>query len=396
MAGLIDIGLGLRRWQVADRAEMGLLLIWCPAILAVLALVLARETRIRRAAGYAAMLATAAVGELVMLNGAVLPVLRALTVCAGVALLMELVVRAGMAIHGRGVAMVGLAILLAIPGGGGWYAQAAAGDSAQATGQRIALLSGVPLRWAGGADLLAGPADAWRMLAAAFVMEPADDPAALATSRWLLVQPRPPAAAALVAIDARIRAGARAVILTDPDLRWRSAYPPGDAAAPPRSGTLAPLLLHWGLVLERGDGGTVARDLMRDGRRWRLWLAGAGRFVPARGERRYDRRDNRRACRVSAEGLIADCRVGRGRAVMVADADLLDPMLWTDGDGGWQPAWRRSDNAAFVAALIAGLDGLAPPARPVAWRSGAAVGGARPSISVRRDLTETLVQKFAK
>jgi len=176
--------------------------------------------------------------------------------------------------------------------------------------------------------------------------------------RWLLVQPRAPGAAGLVAIDAGIRAGSRAVILTDSDLRWPSRYPDGDRAAPPRGGTLAPLLLHWGLVLERGAPGLAVRDIGWRGRQWRLALAGAGRFhrIGGKGD-----------CVLHAGGLIARCRIGRGRAWLVADADLLDPALWTDPDGGHAPAFRPSDNAAFVLALLTGDDRINSPVRPVLW-----------------------------
>ncbi|MFD1952363.1 hypothetical protein ACFSGX_16430 [Sphingomonas arantia] len=352
----------------ADRVEIGILLTWGPALLAVLAVVLARSPRWARSAGYAAMLAGSALGQSVLLGGGGAAILRAAVVSAVVAAVVDLVARAGMAIRGRSVAAVGLVVLLAIPGAGGWYAQFAAGDGETRTGRRVAVLAGVPLRWGeGGVDLSSGPGEAWRMLGGAFRLIAVDDAARLTGDDLLLVQPRSPGPAGLVAIDARIRAGARAVILTDPDLRWPSRYALGDPAAPPRTGTLGPLLLHWGLRLTPGDRGIVVRDVVRDGRRWRLVLDGAGRFVAAGAG----------PCRISAGGLVADCRLGRGRAVLVADADMLDPTLWTDGAGGWRPAWRRSDNAAFVAALIAGHGRIIPPARPVRWRGAVAAEAIR-------------------
>ena len=30
-------------------------------------------------------------------------------------------------------------------------------------------------------------------------------------------------------------------------------------------------------------------------------------------------------CRIEAEGLVADCRIGRGKALIVADSALLEP-----------------------------------------------------------------------
>jgi hypothetical protein len=37
-------------------------------------------------------------------------------------------------------------------------------------------------------------------------------------------------------------------------------------------------------------------------------------------------------CAILAKGLLADCRIGRGRAVLVADADFLDAAFW-EGQG---------------------------------------------------------------
>ncbi|HZF45169.1 MAG TPA: hypothetical protein VEZ26_02460, partial [Sphingomonadaceae bacterium] len=39
------------------------------------------------------------------------------------------------------------------------------------------------------------------------------------------------------------------------------------------------------------------------------------------------------ACRLLAEGLAADCRIGAGRALIVADAALLDRAAQGDADG---------------------------------------------------------------
>ena len=37
-------------------------------------------------------------------------------------------------------------------------------------------------------------------------------------------------------------------------------------------------------------------------------------------------------CTISAQGLLADCHIGKGRAVLLADADLLDAAFW-EGQG---------------------------------------------------------------
>ena len=355
-AGVIEIALGC--WSGFDRAEPGLFLPWRPFVLAGLALVVARSARAGRGAAYAAMLATATLGA-AMLAGTAPP--SALLVGIALAIVIDMVARAGLAIGGRGLAAAGLALLLAIPGAGRWTAAVAQDDGRPvATGHCVAVLAGVPLRWAEGVSAVdTGVQLAWRVLERAFRLEPADGIAQASAGRLLLVQPRAPGAAGLVAIDAYIRGGARAVILTDPDLRWPSRYPPGDAAAPPRTGTLSPLLRHWGLALARGAPGLTIREVGWAGQRWRLALLAPGRFVQAG--------DGAAPCRIAAAGLIARCTIGAGSVILLADADLLHPMLWSDPDGGHAPAYRPSDNLAFVAALLAGPDRITPPMRPVLW-----------------------------
>lgn len=351
-AAAIEILLG--RYAGADRVEPGLFLLWRMPVLAVLALVLARSGHRVRVCGYAAMILAASGAEGVLAGRMTLtPVVAG----AALAIIADLVMRAGMAIWGRWLAACALLLMLAVPGAGRWVQRLGAEDGVpMATGLTVTVLAGVPLRRPEGVDLSAvGDAPGWRLLARAFDLRAVDRIADARAGRWLLVQPRAPGPAGLVAIDARIRAGVQAVMLTDPDLRWPSRYPA--EAGPPRSGTLAPLLVHWGLELERGAVGLTVRDVAWGGRRWRLALSGAGRFRAA----------GRGPCRLLADGLIADCTIGQGRAWLVADADLMDPDLWSDPDGGHAPAFRPSDNVAFVMALVAGADRISPPVRPVLW-----------------------------
>lgn len=63
-------------------------------------------------------------------------------------------------------------------------------------------------------------------------------------------------------------------------------------------------------------------------------------------------------CRLTEEGLIALCRVGRGWVRLIADADLIDPRLWlVEGRSPRTTTAYRSD-------AIAAIDGwLTDPAQ---------------------------------
>lgn len=231
----------------------------------------------------------------------------------------------------------------------------------------LLLLSDLPLAWDEGgiAASLAGaghPPAAVDLLARAFTIRPiaAADPAALAEARLLLmVQPRIDAAG-LVAIDAWVRGGGRALILADPDLRWPTHLPAGAPRRPPDATPLLPLLAHWGLALDADPvRGATPRMVDRDGARWRVRPGAPGRWRRTGG-----------SCAISAAGLVADCPLGRGRAVLLADADLLLDDLWVGmGSDGTGPRRRTADNGPLLVALLDGLRGApgGKPADSVAW-----------------------------
>lgn len=161
---------------------------------------------------------------------------------------------------------------------------------------------------------------------------------ALVLAQARLLQP-----AELVALDDWIRNGGRAVIFADPLLMWPSALSVGDPRRAPLTSLLDPLLAHWGLRLEAVAPGAqeLRRIMLSDGHV--LIVAGASRFSLAPDVA------NTASCMLVEKGLVALCRVGRGRVRLIADADLLDERLWL-ADARWpdHPEAHTSDIVGLV------------------------------------------------
>jgi hypothetical protein len=110
-----------------------------------------------------------------------------------------------------------------------------------------------------------------------------------------------------VVLDQWIRRGGRLLLLADPRLEWPSKQPLGDLTRPPPMFMDTGLLAHWGLRLDAPDQpGAEKRKL------------GGYTIVAASPGSLHG------ACSISADELVARCRVGGGIAIVVADADLLE------------------------------------------------------------------------
>jgi hypothetical protein len=217
---------------------------------------------------------------------------------------------------------------------------------------RLALMTSLPLQWSEGgieADLAADakPHPAFAQLKQQFDIYPIDDldqidrkPASL----LLLAQPRAMGPTELVKLDTWVRAGGRVLIFADPALQWGSLYPLGDKRRPLFTSLLSPLFTHWGLelvlpltdeepvVLREFDGLTIRTQTPGE------WLERKG--------------SSNTICTIAPTKLLADCKVGDGRALLVADADLLDTVYW---EGRGVRALTGKDefaNLAWVSGLL--------------------------------------------
>ena len=125
----------------------------------------------------------------------------------------------------------------------------------------------------------------------------------------LVVMAQPPAQTAenLVALDDWVRGGGQVLLFADPLLEWPSRRPLGDPLRPPPMFADTGLLAHWGLRLDSPeDRGPAFRNLAGQ----KVLTVSPGALYGG--------------CTISPDRLVADCRLARGRALVVADADLLD------------------------------------------------------------------------
>jgi hypothetical protein len=176
----------------------------------------------------------------------------------------------------------------------------------------LLLLTSLPLVFAEDFSLESGGSPALTALQARYRVAPISttDGAELAQGRLLLMaHPLAQTAENLVVLDSWVRRGGRVMILADPMLEWPSKRPLGDALRPPAMFADTGLLAHWGLRLDAPDRrGTKPSKLAG----FEIMTASPGAL--------YGNGD----CRVDEDRVAAHCRIGKGKATVVADADLLD------------------------------------------------------------------------
>ena len=174
----------------------------------------------------------------------------------------------------------------------------------------LLLLTSLPLVFGEQFSLRGGGSPALAALETRYRVVPISvtGPADLARGRLLLMaHPAAQPAENLVALDDWVRRGGRLLLLADPMLEWPSSRPLGDPLRPPPMFVDTGLLAHWGLRLDAPDErGPALRKLGG----YDVEAISPGRLVGG--------------CEIAADGAVARCRIGKGRAIVVADADFLD------------------------------------------------------------------------
>lgn len=175
----------------------------------------------------------------------------------------------------------------------------------------LLLLTSLPLMFGEDFSLEGGGSAALKALETRYRVIPISvaDGADLAKGRLLLMaHPLAQTAENLVVLDSWVRRGGRVMLLADPMLEWPSKRALGDPLRPPPMFADTGLLAHWGLRLDAPEArGPKSAEL------------GGYEIVTASPGALFG------SCRISGDRLVARCRIGKGKATIIADADLLDP-----------------------------------------------------------------------
>ena len=187
----------------------------------------------------------------------------------------------------------------------------------------LGLMGTIPIYWGEADDfgeVLAGGEGAhWARarLEADYRLSPLDtlDEASLTGIDFLmLAQPRALSPAENVALDAWVRGGGRLLLFADPMLTGESRFAIGDRRRPQDVILLSPILDHWGLALAFDEDRPVGPTLMR----------AAGAAIPVNLPGSIEVSGGEADCAILVPEVLAECRIGRGSALVLADAALLD------------------------------------------------------------------------
>jgi len=187
----------------------------------------------------------------------------------------------------------------------------------------LGLMGTIPIYWGESGDfgeVLAGGENAhWarERLEADYRLSPLDtlDEASLAGIDFLmLAQPRALSPAENVALDAWVRGGGRLLLFADPMLTGESRFAIGDRRRPQDVILLSPILDHWGLALAFDEDRPAGPRLVR----------AAGAAIPVNLPGSIDVGDGEGGCAMLIPEVLAECRIGQGSALVLADAALLD------------------------------------------------------------------------
>lgn len=197
----------------------------------------------------------------------------------------------------------------------------------------LLLLTSLPLVFGEDFSLEGGGSPALTALRGRFLVVPisvTNEPE-LAKGRLLLMaHPQAQAPEDLVSLDQWVRAGGRVMLLADPMLEWPSKRPLGDPLRPAPMFMDTGLLQHWGLRLEAPAArGPQLRKLADHD----VLTVSPGALSGT--------------CAISGDRLVARCEIGKGRATVVADADLLDTSEL--GSGASQNLSAVLDELALLA-----------------------------------------------
>jgi hypothetical protein len=194
----------------------------------------------------------------------------------------------------------------------------------KASKQPLGLFTSLPIYWSERAsvnDALDGGQAHWvrARLENDYQLVPLDtlDGGELVKLRELVMaQPRPLAPEENVALDIWVRNGGRLLLFADPFLTEESRFALGDKRRPQDVVLLSPILGRWGLRL-------TFDDRQGDGERFVAYRSAS---LPERlaGRLELTKPGAGGECTLAGGGLVAECGIGKGHVLVVADAAILE------------------------------------------------------------------------
>lgn len=240
--------------------------------------------------------------------------------------------------------------ILLIPSGAWLLGQLYAPSPARADAPRAVMLSSLPLRWSGSTNLanilIGGERDdpalqQLERLGPLRLLDSFNRQSLKKSDILFLAHPRALSPVQLVAIDEFIQNGGQALILADALSSWHMPHALGDARNPPVTSLLTPLFDHWGVELRGVAHGETGEHWIDDEGRG-LRLLSAGRFT------RFPE-----SCVAQEDGYLLRCRIGKGQAIIMGDADYLQARNWQGFSHlGWHLV--SSDAISWTAAKLWG------------------------------------------
>jgi hypothetical protein len=156
----------------------------------------------------------------------------------------------------------------------------------------------------------------------------------------VMAQPRPLSPPENVALDRWVRGGGHVLLFADPLLTAHSAFAIGDRRRPQDVALLSPILARWGLALTFDEAQAAGERV----------AALDGVDVPVNLPGRFALLDGA-SCELAGQGLLARCRVGKGRVTALADAALFEAADMIDGVAALsQPGRDRALDRLLAAA----------------------------------------------
>ncbi|WP_394730943.1 hypothetical protein [Altererythrobacter sp. GH1-8] len=216
------------------------------------------------------------------------------------------------------------------------------GDLAPGPGEPVGLVTSLPIYWPEGTDLAeltqSGTAMPWtrEALEQDYKLRPLDTLSMTGDSspvlpglempkdaitdlsqldRLAIIQPRSINAADNVALDEWVNQGGRLLLVLDPMLTGHYEVSIFDPQHPVGSALIPPVVGRWGLELFFDESQPLELRTV-EARHGLLPVVMAGEI------RLLDRGSGQ--CELDGDGVIAHCRVGKGRVTLVADATLFE------------------------------------------------------------------------